>query len=267
MGKYLTILKLSLIESLAYRAETLLWVVLDIFPTLVTLLVWLAVSKGTGMIGSLSISQLILYYIAGLLIFDIASTHFEEDWVDEVKYGRIDFLFTKPMHFLAYIITKQLGGTIIGFTLFVLPFSALVLFLIRTGIVVFPTVSPLVIFVFGIFLILSFFINAFFSSLIVLAAFWFDEARSFSHGKWMLEQMFGGALAPLALYPLWIQHIARYLPFQRMFSTPATLIASQKLTVVVWQELGVLAIFAISLYVVLILAWKKTVYKYSSAGG
>ena len=43
MKKWFALCRLEIIRSLEWRAETLLWVILDIFPTLVFAIVWFAI--------------------------------------------------------------------------------------------------------------------------------------------------------------------------------------------------------------------------------
>lgn len=250
-----------------FRTEIFIWVLLDMFPVVITMLTWIAVYRGTGHAISLSISQLLLYYIAVMLISDIAETHIEEDWVDEVRHGRIDHLLTKPTHFIAYLFMIQLSYKFIELLIFLGPGLLLIWLFSSLHYIVLPTLSAPVMAIFVLFLIGAMFMNFIFSCFVILAAFWFDESRSLAHLKWMLSGIFGGTIAPLIFYPQWIQRVAVYLPFMRMQYLPATMLSQQIVTPGVWFDVAILFGFVAVMGVLLEFTWRAAARKYTAAGG
>jgi len=56
--KWSAVFRIGLIQGLAFRAETFLWIILDIFPTFILIASWLAVFHGKTTVGGQSLSQL-----------------------------------------------------------------------------------------------------------------------------------------------------------------------------------------------------------------
>jgi ABC-2 type transport system permease protein len=267
LAKYSAIFNIALTRSFTYRAETTIWILLDIFPTFITMLVWIAIYKGATHAMPISISQLLIYYFALLLIGNLAGTHFEEEWVDQVKYGKVDSMFTKPLDFVLNMVVVQLSGKLLALITFLVPAGILLSMLFSLGTLHLPTLNAVALATFALFVLLTFAMNCVLSALVVLAAFWFDESRSLAHFKWILDITFGGGIAPLIFYPHWIQTIAKYLPFSRMGYVPATLLSSETVNAATFIDLFVLAGFVLAGMYVVRVVWNMAARKYTSAGG
>ena len=265
--KWSAVFRIGLIQGLAFRAETFLWIILDIFPTFILIASWLAVFHGKTTVGGQSLSQLIIYYLAVLIIINLAEVHFEERWVENVRYGKIDYYFVKPISLPTYIIVQALGSKLMTFVTFLLPFLALMFGLIHTGLITGFTFTFSKLFVFLAFLLLAFIFDSILSFFVVFAAFWMDEASSIGHFKWMVTGIFGGTLAPLTFYPQWIQKIAAFLPFKLALSTPAQLLARNSVLQSDLRELGLFFVYVVVCLFIIRFMWKHAQYKYTSAGG
>ena len=56
--------------------------------------------------------------------------------------------------------------------------------------------------------------------LVGLTTFWLHEAMSLAHVKRSLAMLLGGAMAPIALFPAWLQALASVLPFRYIYAFP-----------------------------------------------
>ena len=267
MNKYLSLLRITITQALQYRAEIFIWILLDIFPTVILAITWITIFQGRELVGGKTLSQLLTYYFAVLIILNLTESHFENRWVDHILHGKIDHFFAKPLHLLLWIFFQEIGAKIFSFILFILPFSLFVGALIKTGIYQIPAFFPFQIPMFVLFILLAFLSDALLSFFVIFAAFWMEEARSLSHAKMMLIGLFGGALAPLSFYPEWIQKMAEVLPFKRMIATPALLLTEQSSLHYFAKELGILFVFTVILFIMFGIFWKLAKRKYSSAGG
>lgn len=99
-----------------------------------------------------------------------------------------------------------------------------------------------------------------------LAAFWSDQASTFDLVLTYMLTLFGGVLAPLTLYPAWMQSILEWSPFPYIISFPIRIIMGE-LTV---EQLINGLLFQIVLVVALSLlahfVWGKGVKRYSVFG-
>ncbi|KKS30913.1 MAG: hypothetical protein UU93_C0027G0004 [Candidatus Amesbacteria bacterium GW2011_GWA2_42_12] len=267
MKKWFALCRLEIIRSLEWRVETLLWVILDIFPTLVFAVVWFAIFRDKPTIANFSFSQLVGYYLAIQVILAMTENHFDERWVESVRYGKIDQYFIKPMPMPSVILLQSLVRKFMAFLLFLLPFSVVVsvfssLGYVRVGFIPLPvllTILLFMIFTFALSFCLTFFV--------VLASFWIEEANSFGHFRWLVTSIFSGALAPLAFYPKWLQQISKYLPFQYATATPALLISKQQIDQEVFHDLAILVLYVVIFMFLANFFWNKAIRKYTSAGG
>ncbi|MBI5151429.1 MAG: ABC-2 family transporter protein [Candidatus Pacebacteria bacterium] len=267
MKKWIALFRITLVQSLEYRAETFLWILLDIFPTVILTILWTTLFKNTSVIGGHSLSQLLVYYMSILVIINIAEVHFEERWVESIRRGKIDFNFLKPLSLPTQIFVETLAKKVISFLLFLFPFSLFLLVLHSVGVITTLEFSGEKTLLFFVFLILAFFFNTLLSFFVVLAAFWMDEAGSIGHFKWMMTGIFGGTMAPLQFYPESIQRIAAVLPFRRALSTPASLFSTPTVTPYFVHEVVIFFLYVCALFVIARWVWKKAVYTYTSTGG
>ncbi|MNF89988.1 hypothetical protein D3C84_725380 [compost metagenome] len=99
-----------------------------------------------------------------------------------------------------------------------------------------------------------------------LAAFWSDQASAFDLVLTYMLTLFGGVLAPLTLYPAWMQSVHEWSPFPYIVSFPIRIIMGE-LTV---EQLVNGLLFQIVLVIVLLmlahLVWVKGIKRYSVFG-
>lgn len=267
MRKYAAVFRLVLMQSAAYRLQALLWIFLDIFPIVIVVITWQSIFKGHITLAGLTFSQLLLYYLGTVLVDNITSTHFEERWSEKVLMGNIDFYFIKPVLLPLFIFTEMLANRVVTLFTFLIPFILFALAFHVFNLLPSVNFTAFGVVAFLAFLAVAIFINYILSLLTVLAAFWFEQVESLSHAKWIAISVFGGIIAPLQLYPLWIQNIASYLPFKRMIATPASMFMQMPSQRFILSELGILAVFAVFLFLILKVVWGRAVEKYTSVGG
>jgi ABC-2 type transport system permease protein len=265
--RWLALLKINFLVGLEWRAETFLWILLDIFPTVIMVLLWNALYTAQPNLGGLTLSTMLSYYLTILVIINLAETHFEQRWIQLVKQGQIDQFLTKPVSMIAMMILQALGKKVIAVVSFLGPFSLFLFVLQATGVYRFPSFSATQIVFFLLFLVLGFFVNAALSTLVVLAAFWMDEADSLAHVKWLSASVLGGTMAPFALYPEWMRSLAHYLPFRMIYAVPAELLASPPPISQILGNLGIACIFVFTMWSIVGLCWKAALRSYGSAGG
>ena len=268
MKKWWAVYRLCLTQAFTHRAETLLWVILDIFPSIIVLATWKIMFAEGMNLGTTTFQNLVTYYLGIQVVLNLAETHFEQRWIDTVHAGKIDGFFTKPMSFPAFIVVDSIARKTIAFFAFLLPFGLLAAYLTSTGELELSNITLDRIFLFTLFICCAFIFNFLSSFASVLTAFWLNEnAGSVSHLKWILSSVFGGTIAPLALYPQWLQNISALLPFQRLFSTPASILNHSFSISYFWIELCILVGYTIAFWIVIKMFWGNALKRFSSVGG
>jgi ABC-2 type transport system permease protein len=87
------------------------------------------------------------------------------------------------------------------------------------------------------------------------------------HAKWVLENVAGGYVIPISIYPLWAQNILNFLPFKYLYYVPANIFLGKLSVEDSLQELVKSFLWVTLLLLLSHGFWKKGVKKYSSAGG
>ncbi len=266
MRKYLASFRLILMQAVDYRVESLLWILIDIFPITIAIITWKSIFQDKISLSGITFAQLVLYYLATILVDKLTATHFEERWIEKVQKGMIDIYFFKPIKLPTFLFSEMLANKLVGIFMFLFPF-ALFTFLFASGFIQTISFTPISILFFFGFIFLSLVINYLLSFAILLCAIWFEEAEALSHAKWLCISIFGGLMAPLEFYPQWMQNVANVLPFKRMISLPANMFTHTYSSQYLLCELGILFVYVLLFALLLSFLWEKAVKAYTSFGG
>jgi len=256
-----------LANGIQYRVELFIWLFLDIIPFVLVVPVWVMIYQGdqTELIKTgFSLVSLISYYVASIWLLNMTDTHFEELWTENVRLGRIDTHIVKPAKLYLMPIMHMFAQKLLAITMFFIPFGMVLWFL--RAYISFPNVTerlPIVAVFAGIGLML----NAAFSLMLVAGAFWFDQVEGLSHFKWALGSIFSGTLAPLSFFPIWVQKIAAFLPFQDIIQTPSLFLIGNLNAQAMILPFIRLSVYCVFIWALAIWFWNKSIRKYTSAGG
>jgi len=115
---------------------------------------------------------------------------------DKVQSGEITNSLTKPYNFIFFEYASTMGG-------FDVPWQAL----------------PLIAIIIVLALTLHFLIMA----LLAIFSFWLEDTKSLNFVYDKIVFILGGMLAPLEIFPTWLEQITKYLPFSYIAYYPAKL--------------------------------------------
>lgn len=265
MNKYIVLFQKAFIKSIEYRSEILIWLVLDTLPILILLLVWVGIYQTKDTIAGFGLSDMLQYYLLGMIIEGLTASHFEAWRVEQIKMGKIDYFLTRPISFLTEILLVFFGGK--AFYLFVsMPLFLLVWYLTSLIFSIsLPIISIIDMLSIFVLLFLAALFQAFIALIIVLLGFWFEGAQGLEHFKWIVLSIFTGLMIPIPFMPQMIQHLIYLLPFKYLYAVPIGIVqGTYQLRIIDWSYLVATIVF---LYVVILLIWNRAQYKYSSAGG
>lgn len=269
MRKHWAFFRQGLLIAFQFRAEVILWVILDILPFLVLAFVWQAIfiSQGTDQLpGGQTLGYILQYYLLVALINRLSEDHFEEERSEEIRMGKIDLLLVKPYHYVYQVFTSSLSDKFLSL-LWVLP--SLVVF----GWILFQIDATTIDFVFHwsqlatflILLIFAYCIHFLISLCTVFLTFWFEGSSGLEHFKWASVAILSGSIMPIDLMPVWLADIIQTLPFQYLYAVPIMVLqGNYQVTVGDW---GMLALTILGLAGVATLLWQWGQRTYSSAGG
>jgi ABC-2 type transport system permease protein len=261
MRKYLAILKINLLNSLAYPAEMatrsgMILVFMSVFFQL-----WHVTyaSSGTQVLNGLTLHDTMWYLLLAETI-ELGRPRLARVISQQVKDGSIAYLLNKPYNFLFYQLAIGLGES--------LPRMGM-LFVIGGGLVwalagAPPDLQnwPMAFAALAGAWLLHFCVNC----LIGLAAFVAEEVAPF---EWIYQKLvfiMGGMLVPLDFYPAWLQTLAKRLPFAYMMYGPSRLFVQQDLQLFIQVIAGQL-IWLVILGGMLVLAFVRGMKRLAINGG
>ena len=250
--------------ALTYRAELVLWRIIEVAPILALVAIWHGIFQTTDQVGGFNLEQMVSYYLLGYIIKISVSEHFEGTVAKKINSGEFSQHLLRPLSFFKLQIVSSFSwrslNTLISTLPLVVIFSALGLFSFSS-----LTTSPISWVIFFFCLIFAIIIEVLLSFLIVCFAFFSEQSHAMSHAKWISNSLLAGELLPLSLYPQSAQKIIRLLPFQFKFSTPVEILLGQ--TQPSFQIVGVGVFWVLALTTLLFFTWKISIKKYTAVGG
>lgn len=215
--KYIEIAKISLSNSLVYRANIISRFCFYTIFIFVFMNLWKAIYNEGGVNGY-SYVQVLWYLILTEYISFTCTSNIYNTMNDEVKTGAIAYQISRPMHYVLFQFANSLGQLLVN--AFFFGILAIALGFVFAG--------PLTGFcwigipVMVLSIILSIILNYYFMMLIGLSAFIVEE----NFAMFLIYQKLGfmlGMFLPVEFLPAWLQPIAKSLPFSYIYWAPAKL--------------------------------------------
>ncbi len=220
--KYWVFIRMCIANSFIDRGDILLYS-LSLFTTpIIILAVWLVINTG-GSNTLMSRNDLIVYFLANVLVGTIRSSWYGQFLPGRIRRGEISSILLKPQPFLIETISNNIAEKIIKLS-FLIPMvvflgywlSAKVLsqnILIWVLIVLTTLLAAIIFFLLDV--------------IIGMLAFWFEETRSIQELIGVFESLFSGRFIPLVILPLFWKDLANLLPFRYMASLPLEILLGQ----------------------------------------
>lgn len=263
MRKYFALARAEWLDALNNRGEIFLWIVLELSPIFVMASLWLSNKANATNLGY-SFSQLITYYIVVVIISRLTNHYFDQSTQDEIRDGTFSRFLLKPLSFPISFIAPSIGGKLFHFLFLFLPVILAISFVLK-GNIVYP--SALNFFLFIASIVAAFMLQYAFSVVITSVAFYLEQASAFMHVKWVLENVAGGYMIPITIYPGWAQNILNVLPFKYLYFIPAQIYLGKLSLNSALTQLLVAYVWVFILVFVSHAFWANGVRRYSGVGG
>ncbi len=254
--------KTTFASMVQYRASLLIWTISAVLEPLVYLIVWSTVSNSSGgSVGAYTARGFAAYYIALMLVNQITYTWIMYEYEYRVRQGSLSFALLKPVHPIHSDISDNLSSKLV--TLPVLLAIAVVLALIFH-----PTASfsPWAVAAFIPALVLAFLVRFLLEWTLALAAFWTTRVSAINQVYFVLMLFLSGQIAPLTLFPSWLQIIAEILPFRWMLGFPVELVLGRLTKVQALEGLAIQGVWVVLCLLLVRVMWRLGVRVYSAVG-
>ena len=260
---YPTMLRVGLAEAIAYRAETIVWMLTNTMP-LVNLALWSAVARNNP-IGNFQQKDLVAYFLAALIVRQLTGSWVLWELSREIRMGLLSMRLLRPIHPLFAYSAENLAALPLRAG-FAVPLALIVLAVSGVGRLAHDPLIWLILLcaIIGAWLITYF-------SMIMMGALGFFIEQSISVFELWLAAFFtlSGYLFPLdflAAHAPRVMHIAKLLPFYVMNGYPVELMLGLHDRASALSILGLQWTYVVVLGTGAILAWNAGMKRYNAYG-
>lgn len=206
--------------QLQYRVALLIWLIGLVLEPVIYLVVWATVARSSGgVVEGYRAGDFAAYFIVLMLVNHLTFTwiHWEYEW--RIRQGMFSPLLLRPIH----PIHKDIADNVTYKTI--------------TLVVMIPATAGLVLAFDPVFappawaaaafapaLALAFAVRFLFEWTLAMAAFWLTRVAAINQLYFIAFLFLSGRLAPLELFPDWLQTLALLLPFRWMVAFPVELL-------------------------------------------
>jgi ABC-2 type transport system permease protein len=256
-----TLLRIGVIESLAYRTELLVWVLTTTMP-LIMLALWSAVARD-GPVGRYGQAEFTAYFLAVFIVRQVTGSWVAWEMNLEIREGRISSRLLRPVHPLLTYGIEVLAALPLRAAI-ALPAAVAALWLVGGERI--PR-DPVVLLAWLLALVGAWSISYLANACIGCLAFFADSAIRVMDLWLVLFYVFGGYLIPVELFPPALATAARWLPFRYQLGLPVELItashdrtAALELLAAQWSWVAMLGLAAAAL-------WRVGLRRHGAFGG
>jgi ABC-2 type transport system permease protein len=265
LRKYVSTVLVSIQDAFTYRANAIVWMIVDFVPSVVMILVWIAAYKGRTEVEGYSLRQMVTYYLLTGIIAGALTSHAEFTMNWEIRDGRLTPQLARPISYPIGVMCRETGWTFAKFVVGV-PVFVLLIYLFR-GYFVSPQLTPIGWCGAAVAMLLSYVILAEIGACLGCISLWTIEASGVFELWWSIGGVLSGALLPMELLPGPLKAFALVMPHRWGTYFPVRVLLGKVPEVGVWQgifsQLGWIAGLSLTLAIL----WRLGTRKYEGWGG
>lgn len=257
----------TLKETTAYRIVMLFSLITGPLTVLVNYVLWKAIFASTGkaIFGGFTFEQMVTYIAVAHVTWYLIWDDTEDDLIEGVREGNFTAYLLKPLSYMRFAFVKKIGHRTWAVFMEYLP--VLIMLGLMFGFQIFKSSNVLW---YALMVIIGFITLFLVNMLLGMFAFWFIRPKGIVWMYRMVARFLYGGFLPLSIFPLAIQKVFFFLPFQFVSYVPAqAFIGRYELAGVTLQPLETLLYGAFQvfvLYLVVLLFWRISVRKFCGVG-
>ena len=253
----------ALMVQFQYRIAMLIWLLGGVIEPLMYLIVWRTVAQQQGgAVGGYAVNDFVVYYIAMMLVNHGTFTWIMWEYDFRIRMGIFSSLLLKPIHPIHSDIADNIGYKFLTLTVLG-PAAALLAWFFDASWQ--PDAWTLAAFVPVLFL--AFLMRFFWEWGLAMLAFWTTRLDAINQGYFVIVLFFSGRLAPLDLFPQYVQRAADILPFRWMLAFPVELLLGRLTPRELLIGLGAQLFWLIAGYLFVQRIYRAGIRRYAAFGG
>lgn len=261
--KYLAIFQTAFQNSISWRGAFWFYIALNFLPLLAYYYLWTAVFQQRATAAGFSYEAMLTYAVIATVFARLTWASPEYGVMENIREGTLTKYLVQPMSYFGYYWSSRLAFRTFG-TALTLPFTLLVVFLIRDHLLLPPETWRWLAILATI--PLAFTLQFLFGMALGLLSFWILEARYFQYIKETLLALLGGAMLPYAFFPDAVQSVLSFLPFRFIASFPVEIYLGRVNTADIFQGI-IMAIVWIGLLLALTMTmWQRGLRRFVAFG-
>ncbi|ASS77272.1 ABC transporter permease [Tumebacillus algifaecis] len=261
LAKYTAVGRITVRNHLAYIYDFLIRSLFLLVILYVFIQLWSVTydSVGTTTIAGYTYEQ-IIWYLIFAEAFVLAAPKVSLKVEEEVLQGDIGYQLTRPMNYLLYHYASYMGEALVRVAINLVVGGLLGLLLFGWPDFGFGWLG------FLILMIGSYTVHYLITMIVGLCALWVEEVRGIDFVYNKLLFTIGGMMIPLEMMPEMLQKVCEFLPFQAIvYFAAKTAVQFDLMTL--WKMLGIQALWAIVISLLLRLLYARGVKKLNVNGG
>jgi ABC-2 type transport system permease protein len=255
-----TLLRIGVAETIAYRAEFLIWMLTTTMP-LVMLALWTSVAS-EGPFRGYGTDEFVAYYLLALIVRNVTSSWVVWQINEEIRRGVLAMRLLRPIHpFLAYAATHIAAVPLRA--LVATPVAIILLATSARGVIAGDAFH---LGLFAVSVVLAWALTFALMLAIGALAFYFDKSMAVMDVYFGIFAVLSGYLLPLPLLPAWISDVARYSPFRYLLSAPIELLLRPMPAAEALALVGIQAAWTAGTIALALVGWSRGVRRFEAVG-
>lgn len=263
LRKWRAIFSIYFQDGIAYRSSGVIWVLTDVTTAVTLPVIWIAAARSNGgSVGGFTVSQMVTYYLAMLLLNCVITSHIMWDIALEIKEGQFSTALLRPISYYQFSFLRSLAWRLIRPALF-LPFLVVIAFAFRAylaGAVFHLTPA------FFCSVVLGHLVSFTFVMAMAAIAFYTQEVYSVFELYYIPQTLLSGQMFPISLLPGWLAIVPRAMPFYYTVGAPSDLLVGRIAEGHAWNIVGIQAAWSVGLYFGGKVLWRSGLKRYAGVG-
>lgn len=262
LAAYWIQLRVVMATQLQYRIEISLWLLYIIIQPVVYIALWSAVARmQNGAVDGFTPAEFAGYFIIVMLL-----RHATFSWVifglsERIRHGWLSQVLLRPIHPIHGDLAENLSYKVVTLAVIVPTATVLIVILRPT---IHPTPWMIVAFIPALFMACA--LRFLIEWTVGLGSFWTTRMTAINQVYDVALLFLSGQIAPLMLFPGWVQAVAAVLPFRWIIAFPVELLLGRLTTAQILMGLAVQATWLALSVGFFKLVWRVGIRRYSAVG-